>query len=161
MKGAAPPPDPKLNEVHHRISSESIAVVVEVGRPGVGTSMRDVDAICRALAASGVSFDPGSSVTGLMVDVAAGTLQPDVLDERVMHAMIHYSCSRDQLLASIEALKEVANRVHTVFSVGFSTPVDNRNDRLAGAIADEAGLPLKPHAKTNVGLGPRRKEVAP
>jgi NAD-dependent dihydropyrimidine dehydrogenase PreA subunit len=160
-EGAPPPPEPKLNEVAGRIGKDSTAVVVEVGRPGVSTSLADVEKVCKALARSGVSFDPGSSVTGLMADPASGTLQSDVLGERVMHAMIHYTCSNDDLPESLRALKEVSAEVNTVFSLGFSNLLI---DGVAPAItiAEEEGFTVKPHAKTNVGLGPtQKKEVRP
>jgi NAD-dependent dihydropyrimidine dehydrogenase PreA subunit len=152
IKGAPPPPDPKLNDVTGRISQDSTAVVVEVGRPGVSTSLRDVEKICMALAASGVVFDPGSGVTGLMIDPSVGKLQADILGERVLHVMVHYSCANDRLLASLRALKDVSDQVNTVFSVGFSNLLDEKGTGPAISIAGEAGFTVKPHAKTNVGL---------
>jgi len=157
IKGALPPPDPKLNEVHGRISKDSTAVVVEVGRPGVGTALADVEKVCMALATAGVTFDPGSGVTGLMVDAAAGKLQPDILDERVMHVMIHYTCPNDRLPAGLRALREVSGRVNTVFSIGFSNLLDAEGVGPAVAICEEAGFAVKPHGKTNVGMASRRE----
>lgn len=157
IKGALPPPDPKLNDVNCRISKGSTAVVVEVGRPGVSASLADGERICMALAAAGVTFDPGSGITGLMVDPDVGTLQPDILDERVMHVMIHYTCSDVSLSASLKALGEVSERVNTVFSIGFSNQLDAEGIAPAVAIAEEAGFVLKPHAKTNVGMASGRK----
>ncbi len=162
VKGAPPPPDPKLNEVNTRISAGLTAVVVEVGRPGVGTSLADVEKICMALAASGVVFDPGSSVTGLMIDEHAGKLPPEVLDEKVLHVMIHFTCPNDRLIASFQALKGISGLVNTVFSVGFSNLLNDDGVAPAVSIAAEAGFVLRPHGKTNVGLGSRRKmEVRP
>ncbi len=157
VKGAPSPPDPKLNDVVCRIPEGSTAVVVEVGRPGVSTTLADVEKVCMALAAAGVAFDPGSGVTGLMVDPNVGKLQPDILDERVMHVMIHYACSNDRLLAGLRALREVSARVNTVFSIGFSNLLDAEGIGPAIAICDAAGFVVKPHAKTNVGMASARK----
>ena len=157
LPGALPPPDPKLNEVHGRISKDSTAVVVEVGRPGVSTTLADVEKVCMALAAAGFTFDPGSGVTGLMVDVAAGKLQPDILNERVMHAMIHYTCPNDHLPAGLRALREVAGRVNTVFSIGFSSLLDAEGIGPAVAICEEAGFVVKPHGKTSVGMASKNE----
>jgi Fe-S-cluster-containing hydrogenase component 2 len=158
IEGAPPPPDPKLNEVTLRISQDSTAVVVEAGRPGVSTSFHDVEKVCTALASSGVVFDPGSSVTALMVEPRVGRLRQDILDERVMHVMIHYTCPTEQLLTSLRALRDVSGLVDTVFSVGFSNLLDDDGLAPAISIAEEAGFSLRPHAKTNVGLGFSRKE---
>ena len=157
VKGAPPPPDPKTNEVNCRITKGLTAVVVEVGRPGVSASFADIEKICISLAQSGVAFDPGSSVTGLMVDPAAGNLQPDILGERVMHAMIHYTCSADGLRASLGALREVSGLIDTVFSIGFSNLLDDHGVAPAIAIVEQAGFAVKPHGKTNVGLTSTRK----
>jgi Fe-S-cluster-containing hydrogenase component 2 len=158
LAGAPPPPDPKMNEVTHRISKDSTAVVVEVGRPGVSTSFRDVEKVCTALASSGVVFDPGSSVTALMDNPRLGSLRQDILDERVMHVMIHYTCPTGHLVASLHALRDVSGLIDTVFSIGFSNLLSDDGLAPAISIAEEAGFFLRPHAKTNVGLGFSQKE---
>ena len=61
-KGAPSAAEPKLNELTGRIVEGMTAIVVEVGRPGVSASLRDVQKICMALAREGVEFDPGSGV---------------------------------------------------------------------------------------------------
>jgi Pyruvate/2-oxoacid:ferredoxin oxidoreductase delta subunit len=157
IKGAPTPADPKLNDANCRISRGLTAVVVEVGRPGVSTLLSDVEKVCMALAAAGVTFDPGSSATGLMVDAGAGKLQPDILNERVMHVMIHYTCPNDRLSAGFLALKGVAAQVNTVFSIGFSNLLDDEGVGAAIAIAEGAGFVVKPHGKTNVGMVFNRK----
>jgi NAD-dependent dihydropyrimidine dehydrogenase PreA subunit len=152
LPGAPPPPDPKMNDVNGRIPKGQTAVVVEVGRPGIGTSLSDVEKICMSLARIGVAFDPGSSVTGLMAERTAGTLRPDVLNERVMHVMVHYSCPDDLFPASLRALTSVAAELETVFSVGFSTALDGEIVGPTAALAEAEGFTVKPHAKTNVGM---------
>jgi hypothetical protein len=144
--------------VNFRISKDSTAVVVEVGRPGVRTTLADVEKVCTALATAGVSFDPGSGVTGLMVDVGTGKLQPDILDERVMHAMIHYTCPNDHLPAGLRALREVSGRVNTVLSIGFSNLLDAEGIGPAIAICDAAGLCGETPRKYQCRYGVRQKE---
>ena len=65
-KGAPPAAEPKANEMTGLITEGMTVVWVEIGRPGVSASLRDVQQICMALARLGVEFDPGSGVTGLM-----------------------------------------------------------------------------------------------
>jgi Pyruvate/2-oxoacid:ferredoxin oxidoreductase delta subunit len=104
--GAPPPPEPKLNEVTGRISEDMTAVVVEVGRPGLSASFHDVQEICMALAKAGVEFDPGSGVTALMDDLGKGKFREDILNERGLHIMIHFSSPNQTLLNSLQALKK-------------------------------------------------------
>jgi NAD-dependent dihydropyrimidine dehydrogenase PreA subunit len=153
LKGAAPPPDPKLNEVTGRIPEGVTVVVVEVGRPGVSASFRDVQEICRALAGAGVTFDPGSGVTGLMADPAAGELREEILNEKGLNVVIHYSIPHQGLLRSLRALKEVSSRINTVFSIGLSNRLEEDGAIPTASIANAAGFTLRPHAKTNTGLG--------
>jgi len=153
LKGAAPPPDPKLNEVTGRIPEGVTVVAVEVGRPGVGASFRDVQEICKALSGAGVTFDPGSSVTGLMANPAAGELREEILNEKGLNVVIHFSIPHQGLLRGLRALMEVSPWINTVFSIGLSNRLDEDGAIPTASIAEAAGLTLRPHAKTNTGLG--------
>jgi Pyruvate/2-oxoacid:ferredoxin oxidoreductase delta subunit len=158
-KGAMPPPEPKLNEVTGRISEEMTAVVVEVGRPGLSASFHDVQEICMALAKVGVAFDPGSPVTSLMADPVTGKLREDILNEKGLHVMIHFSSTNQHLLESLRALKEVSCRINTVFSTGLSNRLKDDGTIPTLSIAQEAGFTPRPHVKINTGLGrPKGKE---
>jgi len=153
IKGAMPPPEPKLNELTGRISEDMTAVVVEVGRPGVSASFHDVQEICVALAKVGVKFDPGSGVTALMADPVTGKFKDDILNEKVLNVMIHFSSLNQHLLDSLRALKEVSSRINTVFSIGLSNRLKDNEAIPTVAIAKEAGFTPRPHTKTNIGLG--------
>ena len=74
----------KTNEVTHRIVRGQVGVAVEMGRPGVGTSLRDIDRLTRAMARHGVEFEPRTPVTGMMADAVRGILKEEVLNERVL-----------------------------------------------------------------------------
>src|SRR5512146_563360 len=52
----------KTNDVTGRIRYGHFGLGVELGRPGVGTSMRDVEKVCIALAPH-ISFEPKNPVT--------------------------------------------------------------------------------------------------
>lgn len=158
LKGALPPPDPKQNEVTNLIKEGMTAVVVEAGRPGVGVFLRDVEAICMALARAGVEFDPGSPVTGLMADQTSGKLKDDILQEKGLHVMIHFSTANERLLAALQALMEVSSRIDTIFSVGLSNRLTGEGAIPTLPIAEKAGFRIRPHAKTNIGLGRSKGE---
>ncbi len=152
-KGALPPPEPKLNDVTGRISEGMTAIVVEVGRPSVSGSLHDVQKICMALAAKGVEFDPGSGVTALMSDPAAGKFSDEILNEKGLNIMVHFSTANTALLDVLRVLKEVSSQINTVFSVGLSNRLRDDEAMPTASIAKEAGFTPRPHAKTTVGLG--------
>jgi ferredoxin len=152
-KGAPPAAEPKLNEWTGRISEGMTAIMVEVGRPGVSASLRDVQKICMALAKVGVEFDPGSGVTALMTDLATGRFSDDILNEKGLSIMIQFSTANNALPAVLRALKEVSSRIDTVFSIGLSNRLDDRAIIPTASLAEEAGFTVRPHAKTVVGLG--------
>jgi Fe-S-cluster-containing hydrogenase component 2 len=152
-KGAPPAAEPKLNEMTDRITEGMTAVVVEVGRPNVSASLRDVQEICMALAGVGVEFDPGSGVTALMADPARGRFSDDVLDEKGLSIMIYFSTANEALPGVLKALKEIASGIDTVFSIGLSNRLNNDAAIPTASIAAGAGFTIRPQAKTVVGLG--------
>jgi hypothetical protein len=124
-----------------------------MGRPGVGTSLIDIDRITQALARSGVEFEPRTPVTGLMSDPTRGTLREEVLGERVMSAIIEFKLPEERLPAILLALKEVAPTLKTVFSLGvISILPEGGVDPVAEKIRG-AGFQPRPNGKINLGLG--------
>jgi len=141
----------KTNDVTGRIRYGHFGIGVELGRPGIGTRMRDVEKVCKALAPY-ISFEPKNPVTYVMTDTATGALQADVLDELVLSAIVEGDVKIENLDPLLAALRKVADEVETVFSVGLSSRVypDGR------LVFDEAltrhGIWVNPCGKTNVGL---------
>jgi Pyruvate/2-oxoacid:ferredoxin oxidoreductase delta subunit len=152
-KGAPPAAEPKANEMTGRITEGMTVVWLEIGRPGVSASLRDVQEICMALARLGVEFDPGSGVTALMFDPAAGIFPEDILDERGLNILVQFSTANQALPGILKVLKEASLRVDTVFSIGLSNRLDESAAIPVVSIAEGAGFTVKPDAKTVVGLG--------
>ena len=65
-----------------------VGFTIEFGRPGVGVWMRDIQEMCWALAKAGVSFEKKNPVTSLMSDVSTGTLREDILNEKLLSAIV-------------------------------------------------------------------------
>jgi len=158
-KGAPPAPDPKMNEMADRIKSGMTVVWVEIGRPGVSASLRDVQKICTALAETGVEFDPGSGVTALMSDPDRGRFPEEILDERGLNIMVQFSTSDQALPGVLQTLKRVSTQIETVFSIGLSNRLDDSATIPAASVAGKAGFIVKPDAKIVVGLGRQKKEA--
>lgn len=153
--GAPPAPDMKLNDLHGKIKAGSTDVTVEVGRPGVSTSFRDVETVCTALVGAGVRLDPGCAAASVMEDVETGRLKADILGERALNVMIQFRVPDERLPDALRALEGASSLVDTVFSVSVSNRVEGDGVARVLSLATGTGFRSRPHTKTNVGLGRR------
>src|SRR5512133_963213 len=87
----------KTNDVTGRVQEGESGLVIEFGRPGVGARFRDIEKMTEALAAIPVHFETMTPVTTLMADVAKGTIRPDILDEKILSAIIEIKVPLDRV----------------------------------------------------------------
>jgi Pyruvate/2-oxoacid:ferredoxin oxidoreductase delta subunit len=78
----------KTNDVTGRFRRGEAGVALEFGRPGVGTSFRDMQTAAMAIARLGVEFESQNLVAELMDDPKTGAFKKEVLDERVLSAIL-------------------------------------------------------------------------
>jgi len=145
----------KTNDVTGRFRPGQVGVGIELGRPGVGTSFRDVEVMATRLGALGIRFEPENPVTQLMVD-DAGHLRPEVLGERALSAIIEFTVPEERLPEVLAAVREAEALVDTVFSLDVIVPDPTRRGEEVARLCREAGFSVRPNGKTNVGLGHRR-----
>jgi NAD-dependent dihydropyrimidine dehydrogenase PreA subunit len=150
----------KTNDVTGRFKRGMAGVGVEMGRPGVGATFEDIQTVCMALAKLGVEFEPQNPLSALIADKKTGELDPEVMGEKVLSAIIEFSVSNDGLKEALRVLKEVSSRIDTVFSLCLIGRVDPDGTIPVGPLAAEAGFAARLNTKTNVGLGRPRKEDA-
>jgi len=153
--GVPPTPEIKTNDLNGRIPVGVTEVVVEMGRPGVSTSFRDVQKVCSVMAETGIALHPGSAIATIMEDLAAARIREDVLGERALNVMIVGCIDNVRLFHALEAIKRVSKEIDTVFSLSLVNRLAKDNIAQALPIASSAGFSIMPHAKTNVGLGRR------
>jgi Pyruvate/2-oxoacid:ferredoxin oxidoreductase delta subunit len=145
----------KTNDVTGRYTAGAAGVTIEMGRPGVGTSVRDLETVAMAVAKLDVKFEPHNPVTALMTDTETGRIREDVLDERVLSAIIEFTIENERLKDVLETLKSVSPKLDTVYSLGVVNVVRPDGKIPAVPLATEAGFPPRPNMKINVGLGHR------
>jgi len=143
----------KTNEITARYPRGSVGIAAELGRPGIGTRMRDVEKVAQAILPLGVEFERDNPTYYLFEDVTTGKLRSDVLEERVLSAILEFKTSQKRASEVLQALDRVASEVDTVISVNIGSMWEPDDTLPAEKIAREAGFSLRPNGKTNLGLG--------
>ncbi len=143
----------KTNDVTGRYTLGMAGIAIEMGRPGVGTSFHDIQTVSMALAKLGVEFEPNNPLTALLVDKTAGKINPEVLNEKVLSAILEFKIVSDRLKEILIAIRGVSSQIDTVFSLDLISRVDSDGNMPNLAIAEEVGFFPRPNTKTNVGLG--------
>ena len=143
----------KSNDVTGRIRRGEAGLVVEMGRPGIGAYFREIEKVAMALAPLRPSFEPQNPVTQLMEDQETGKMKGDILDEKVLSAIIEMKIPLERIPEILQILEKVQKEIDTVISIGVSSRC-----LPDGAIPHvewvrKAGFTLSPNGKTNLGLG--------
>lgn len=151
----------KTNEVTGRFKRGRAGVAIELGRPGTGAYLSDVELVAMAVAPFAThGFEPHNPVTGLMTDVKSGKLRDDVLNERVLSAIVELEINQTDVAKVLDAINEAQKKLSTVCSVDLACRLEPDGSCPAAIIARESGYKLSLNGKTNVGLGrPLAKEV--
>lgn len=143
----------KTNEVTGRFKRGWVGLGLEFGRPGIGTHFRDVDRMTRALAKLGVEFESKNPLTFLMEDVKTGKIKEEVLNEKVLSAIIECLFPIEKLKDVLTAVKEVSKEVDTVFSVECINRAEPDGSYPLEKTLKDLGIPYYINGKQNVGLG--------
>ena len=151
----------KTNDVSNRVKVGEVGFTIEFGRPGVGARFREIQEMCWALASAGVSFEKKNPVTSLMTDVSTGTLKPEILNEKVMSAIVEIKTSIERTEEIIRLVWDVEKRITSPIAIGVGTRCDpDGEDRVVAPILERLGYKLI-RAKTNLGLGRLSAQLVP
>jgi len=142
----------KTNDVTGRVAAGEAGFVIEFGRPGVGARFRDIERMTTALAGLGVAFEPMNPVTTLMKEEGRGTIREDILDEKVMSAIVEIKVPFARVTEVLACIREVSPRLDTVVVVGASTRCAPDGSEPLSALLEREGYPAY-RGKTNLGLG--------
>jgi hypothetical protein len=119
----------------------------------VGVRFHEIQKMTWALARAGVAFEKKNPVTSLMSDVASGTIRQDILDEKILSAIVEIKVTVDRTEEIIRLVKQVEQEIETVVALGVGARCDeNGEEHVVGPILERLGYKLE-RAKTNVGLG--------
>ena len=146
----------KTNDVTLRCGPGEIGIAIEIGRPTIGMGLRDIQKITRTLARSGIhEIEPNNPINSMILNPQTGDLKPELLNERVLSAIIEMTVKKKRLPEILQAINSVIPELDSVFTLdvvtllepGLTIPPD-----ILVAIESE-GFAWRPNAKINMGLG--------
>ncbi|MEW6672728.1 MAG: 4Fe-4S binding protein [Thermodesulfobacteriota bacterium] len=143
----------KTNEVTGRFKLGQVGIAIEVGRPVTGARLYDVEKVARAVAGLGVVFEKINPTTSLMSDPKTGKFKEDILNEKVLSAILEFSLKIDRLPELFPVLETVAGQIDSVFSLDVATRIPPDGSVPTAPYIAATGLWMAPNGKTNVGLG--------
>jgi NAD-dependent dihydropyrimidine dehydrogenase PreA subunit len=145
----------KTNDVKGSFLPGEVGVGVELGRPGLGAYFKDVEIVAMALMGANIGYvlADENPVTHFMSDKSTGKLRDDVLGEKATSAIIEGKCKLEKLPQALEALKEAADKVDTVFTVEVITKVTPEGEVPIKSVLEEYGYWYSINSKNNLGLG--------
>ena len=143
----------KTNDITHRVDVGEVGYVIEFGRPGVGVRFREIQVMTMALAGLGVTFEANNPITHLMIDQQKGTLKQDLLEEKILSAIVEIKTAITEVPRILETVSVFTRQIDTVVAVGVSTRCDEAgNDELLAPLLTDLDYEVT-RAKTNMGLG--------
>lgn len=143
----------KTNDVSNRVGIGDVGFTIEFGRPGVGARFFQIQEMSRALAAAGVRFEPNNPVTTLMTDTATGDIREDILNEKVLSAILELKVPVARTEEIIRVVWEVEKKLDTIIVLGVGTRCgEDGEETVVAPILRKLGYDPQ-RAKTNLGLG--------
>jgi ferredoxin len=143
----------KSNDVTGRYQRGEVGFGIEMGRPGTGTTFRQVEQLTEKIADMGVQFEEKNPLTTLLSDPGTGKIREDILNERVLTAIIEFKVPIDRVGDVLSALKHAQSGLDTVFSVDYIHRPNEDGSLPALEALRELGYHPSQHVKLCTGLG--------
>jgi hypothetical protein len=144
----------KTNDVTNRVGLGEAGYVVEFGRPTVGVRFRDIEKTTQALAGIGIQFESKNPITHMMSDAGTGKIRDDILNEKILSAIVEFKTRIENVPAVLECVERVAETLDTVVSIGVSTRCSSDGSSALDEVLTIEGFSFV-RGKTNLGLGRR------
>lgn len=142
----------KTNELTGRIGPGEAGLTVEFGRPGIGARFWEIQEVTRALARLRVTFEKKNPVAALMTDPGTGDINPDILNEKILSAIVEVKVKEEMVPRILETIAQVGKRLNTVISVGVGVRCEADGSAPIESVLREHGYDWV-RGKTNLGLG--------
>src|SRR5574342_973535 len=111
-----------------------------------------------ALAALPIAFEKKNPVFSLMTDPATGAIREDILDEKVLSAIVELKTSLEHVPRVLQRVEDIAPTLDTIVSIGVASRCDAQGDNGLEPVLKREGYAFY-RGKTNLGLGRRPAAV--
>lgn len=143
----------KTNDISGRVQPGEVGFTIEFGRPGVGVRFHEIQRMTQALAKAGIGLEAKNPITSLLSDAAAGTIREDVLNEKILSAIVEVKVPISRMEEIIRMVREVEKQVDTVIAIGVGARCDDEgHEQEVFSVLQRLGYEPE-RAKTNLGLG--------
>lgn len=143
----------KTNDVTGRFKKGEIGIAIEVGRPGTGARMKELEKLTVALAKSGFrDHCPLNPLTNL-INLENGEIPEDIREEKVLSAIIEFSVKENEMLDALKIIEETAAELDTVICVDVAVRAKEEGVWVTSELFKASKWQHRPNAKINIGLG--------
>jgi hypothetical protein len=142
----------KTNDITGRFGDGEVGIAAEMGRPCQGFYFTDMEKVTMAMAKLGAEFEEENPLTALMDPETGVFTHREIMGEKCMSAIVEMKVEQERAVEVLEALKEVAKEIDTVFSVDIINKCKDGKIPVLPAL-EAAGIKVRINGKTNVGLG--------
>ena len=139
----------KTNEVTGRVQPGEVGFTIEFGRPGVGVRFHEIQRMTQALAKAGIGFEAKNPITALFSDAASGTIREDVLNEKILSAIVEIKVPIARMEEIIGMVRDVEKQVDTVVVIGVGARCDDEGEERE-IIADCGGWDMNRSAPRRI-----------
>ena len=143
----------KTNDVTGRVTSGEVGIAVEMGRPCLGTTLKEVENVTKALASLKVHYEQRNPVAHLLESEETGQIKPEYLGERVTSLILEFTVDEKELENVVSVLLRTAQDLGTVFTLDVMSCFDANGSIPVMDKLSNLGLEPRPNAKVNLGLG--------
>ena len=144
----------KTNDVSGVVRRGELAFGMEMGRPGTGTTMKDVAYVVHELAKIGIQLPKHNALYYLFSDVEHGIVNPIYVNEKFLSAIIEFTVPMAKVPEVLSLINRVSGEIDTVFSLDAFGRFDDDGETLPWLkVLEEYGIKPNPHAKVNLGMG--------
>ena len=147
----------KTNDIKNEFTLDVIGFSVELGRPGIGAYLKDLDKVTRKIVAVGGTFSNYNPVVALMANHDTGELKSEVLQEKVLSAIAEFTVPTPNALAVLGEMIEFLNaEIDTVATVSIiSRHQDDGSNTFHEQLIKHGhlyGYAPYPNGKVNIGM---------
>jgi NAD-dependent dihydropyrimidine dehydrogenase PreA subunit len=143
----------KTNDITNNFKRGEIGFSIELGRPGVGAYLKDLEKVVKKVTSMGAIFAKDNPVIPLITDPTTGSLRPEILGEKVLSAIVEFVADETKALDFVDELERFLNaELDTVATMSVIARADEDGNSDFLQRLKENGQEPYPNGKVNIGM---------